>query len=946
MTILGLRNRNVLLIATDSSKAGVLAASFKDAINVQITELIHKPDCDEHQDGQAHCGDLDKPELPFAEQSFDSILMDGILERLRDPLPLLRKTAIWLRPGGDISFTVPNARRIHSVRTLVHGHWRSALPVNQTPTFTLADIEQLCFRAGLAFSEVGMVPGSQHAAWHQQGRPNVLQTPGFTISGFSPDETEQFYSDAFNIRARAIPRPDYGLTSIIILSHNQLDYTRRCIESVLRYTDEPCELILIDNGSTDGTLAYLEQLRSTTANIQVISNPDNRGFPAAVNQGIRAASGKQILLLNNDTIVATGWLRRMLDVLQSDPHIGLVGPVSNNVSGPQQIPVDYDDFSLIDPFAWRWQKSHAGEIVDSRRLVGFCLLIRKEVIDKVGNLDEEFGIGCYEDDEFCHRAMEAGFRAVIARDSFIHHFGGMTFRNTNIDFAALMARNRVLFEQKVQLKQVPRDLPEMPRPKLRYFIGPRTSGGRLLERNDRLNSCCMIVRNNAKTIAECILSVLPWVDEIIVVDTGSTDGTDEICKKLGARVYYFPWCDDFSAARNESLKYARGRWIFWIDSDDVLPAESARQMRNMLEGLLPPNIYGFTMKVLCPGPGEDGQWNVTEVDHVKIFLNREEHRFEFRMHEQILGALQRNGGDTAFTPFSVVHKNHDYSPEGQKRKISRDLHLLHLEDRDRPDHPFTNFNMGMTYANKAGRPDLAETGDFDKAKHHLRRSIDTADPNDSHVAKAYSLWVSCHHRLGEAQQAWHLCNKALEFYPFDDELRQRKAMLCRDRKGPFLEDAIKILLEILLRPGPRRFSSGDHGIHGYGTRNMLAEIYEEMGQHHKAEEQWRLAVTEMPTFVPGWQGLADAVRKQQKWNQAEKLAHELMAMPRLHILGLFVLSDAMKGRGRLQEARAALERILQLQPGHPQALERLQALLAPLGHAAVGLDLNTRSRDR
>ena len=88
----------------------------------------------------------------------------------------------------------------------------------------------------------------------------------------------------------------------------------------------------------------------------MIKNAENRGFPAAVNQGIAVASGDQVLLLNNDTIVTTGWLRRMLAAMNRDPSIGLVGPCSNFVGSEQQIQVGYDSLTGLDAFAWEWER--------------------------------------------------------------------------------------------------------------------------------------------------------------------------------------------------------------------------------------------------------------------------------------------------------------------------------------------------------------------------------------------------------------------------------------------------------------------------------------------------------------------------------------------------------------------------------------------------------------
>src|SRR5207249_11363200 len=105
------------------------------------------------------------------------------------------------------------------------------------------------------------------------------------------------------------------------------------------------------------------------------------------------------------------------------------------------------------------------------------------------------------------------------------------------------------------------------RPEALFQLEKRRGGGLLLKRSRLEISLCMIARDNANTIQAALESIKPWVDEMIVVDTGSIDETPKIARRLGAGVYRFAWCDDFSAARNESLKYARGEWIFWMDSD-------------------------------------------------------------------------------------------------------------------------------------------------------------------------------------------------------------------------------------------------------------------------------------------------------------------------------------------------------------------------------------------
>lgn len=244
-----------------------------------------------------------------------------------------------------------------------------------------------------------------------------------------------------------LPRapPDPGLTSIVIATFNQLVYTCQCLESIRLRTDEPYELIVVDNGSTDGTVEYLE----ACGDVRVIRNAENRGFPAAANQGIQASRGRQVLLLNNDVIVTTGWLCRLLAAMHRDSQIGLVGPCSNCVgSSEQRIQVTYDGLAALDAFALEWGRQNHGQTLATNRLIGFCLLIRRELIDRIGLLDERFGIGNFEDDDYCRRALQRGYRAVVARDAFIHHFGNRTFKASGVDLQALLRKNRAIYREK------------------------------------------------------------------------------------------------------------------------------------------------------------------------------------------------------------------------------------------------------------------------------------------------------------------------------------------------------------------------------------------------------------------------------------------------------------------------------------------------------------------
>jgi hypothetical protein len=300
-------------------------------------------------------------------------------------------------------------------------------------------------------------------------------------------------------------------------------------------------------------------------------------------------------------------------------------------------------------------------------------------------------MGCYEDDNYCRRAIQAGFRAVIARDAFVHHFGSRTFMATGVDFRALMERNRHVFEMKWASSQASPvsavGTINEPRTADLFGLDKKRGKGLWLRRLQPEISLCMIVRDNEKTIAAALETIRPWADEMIVVDTGSKDKTASIAKRLGARVFWFPWCDDFSAARNESLRHALGRWIFWMDSDDAISPENGRQLRLLVRQAEGTSIMAFVVQAHCPGRGPDGDMDVTVVDHVKLFRNLPGMCFDGRIHEQILPAIRRLGGEVAWSEVYVTHSGYDYSLAGQEKKKERDLKLLHLEEKERPGHP-------------------------------------------------------------------------------------------------------------------------------------------------------------------------------------------------------------------------------------------------------------------
>lgn len=235
-------------------------------------------------------------------------------------------------------------------------------------------------------------------------------------------------------------------TSIIILTYNQFNYTKTCIESIRKYTKEKTyEIIIVDNNSTDETKEWLK----TQKDLKIIYNDENLGFPKGCNQGIEFASvDNDILLLNNDTIVTSNWLENLKICLESDINIGAVGAVCNQNENRQGVSFTYENMEDMQRLAFQNNVSDVNRWEEKVFLIGFCLLIKREVIQKLKQLDEGYSPGYIEDNDLSLRIIQAGYKLMLCHDCFIHHYLGTSFRKDLNKFYPILYKNRDYFYSK------------------------------------------------------------------------------------------------------------------------------------------------------------------------------------------------------------------------------------------------------------------------------------------------------------------------------------------------------------------------------------------------------------------------------------------------------------------------------------------------------------------
>lgn len=200
-------------------------------------------------------------------------------------------------------------------------------------------------------------------------------------------------------------------------------------------------------------------------------------------------------------------------------------------------------------------------------------------------------------------------------------------------------------------------------------------------------SVCMIVKNEERNLPRVLGSIEGLADEVIVVDTGSTDDSVKTALSYGAQVYHFSWCDDFSAARNESLRHATKDYILWLDGDDELPKGEHHKIRNALAAK-PGHAWYLRLRNV-------EALKQTEAVQLRMFPNRRNVRFEGRVHEQVYSVIKSLRIPLAFCNAVVNHYGY-YDPGQTQEKLLRNKTLLEREIADDPRNPFALFFLSRS----------------------------------------------------------------------------------------------------------------------------------------------------------------------------------------------------------------------------------------------------------
>jgi glycosyltransferase involved in cell wall biosynthesis len=256
----------------------------------------------------------------------------------------------------------------------------------------------------------------------------------------------------------------------------------------------------------------------------------------------------------------------------------------------------------------------------------------------------------------------------------------------------------------------------------------------------------MIVKNEEKYLKDCLLSIKDVADEIVIVDTGSTDKTKQIAAEFGAKIYDYVWINDFSAARNYSLQQSTGEWILYIDADERLDSSSILELKKIISNK---TLSGCYCTVLSYDSGESRD---NSLRYPRLFFNSPEIKFEGRVHEQIGASLVRNNYQLLNSNILIHHLGYNISKDEQKNKALRNLTLLKAEYEFNKS-AYIAFQLAQSYN---------VVDDMDSAKKYFEIAANSNDLDKSLRAQSYASQALIAHANNNIKDAEKYIQSAIK----------------------------------------------------------------------------------------------------------------------------------------------------------------------------------------
>ena len=443
-----------------------------------------------------------------------------------------------------------------------------------------------------------------------------------------------------------------------------------------------------------------------------------------------------------------------------------------------------------------------------------------------------------------------------------------------------------------------------------YFSDRNTGGTQKLPLSTPRLSLCMIVKDEEQNLPLCIGPLKPVLDEIILVDTGSTDRTREVAHHLGARVFSLSWGDDFSAARNESIRRATGDYILWLDGDDRFDEPEVQKLARLKSMLSPRRDKGYYLYVNNQSP-VDGE---THFYQLRIFPRVPGAEFEGRVHEQIFHRLNRMGIPLIQTDIVLRHTGYpDASAVVQKSE--RNLRLIYKEMEADPENPILHYNAARTLA---GIQRQAE------AVLHLKRVTDNPEiraKEKQFFLEAALLLGRYYIELQELDRAYGVFRELASDFPNHGlacfclgEILFLKKEFGRAKEE--LEKSLLLPLEVSLFPV-------NLGKLRYYQYYMLGQCHVEGGEIGTAREMFQESLNLHRDHYKSWEALGLMALREGHFPEAAQNYEKAIQAGGRTDSSFANLGLAYGKMGRLKDAEEAFLRALEMNPNRLEALVNL-----------------------
>lgn len=358
----------------------------------------------------------------------------------------------------------------------------------------------------------------------------------------------------------------------------------------------------------------------------------------------------------------------------------------------------------------------------------------------------------------------------------------------------------------------------------------------LLEVKAPTISLCMIVKNEEQFLGDCLESVQGAVDEICIVDTGSTDKTVEIARRYGAKLGYFEWTGDFAEARNKSIDMATSDWILILDADEVITPESKKELRRISRDKKVIGHACVIENLLGNEAGDGSQMAMI----FRFFQNRPDVRYEGMIHEQIVPSAERTGMPNGVSTFRIVHKGYLNQFLEERDKHQRNLKILLKQQEEEPENPFCQFNLGQTFK---------LLGEFETAERHYRRSIEMLAANGTstnipYYGSLYFSYTELLREMGKLEEALAMANEGIEKFPQSADIQFTKGTILLQLER--YDEALKTYEGCRKFAGQVYAGGTDPGVATYKATNAIGVCYNKLGKNALAKQYFKRALREWP----------------------------------------------------------------------------------------------------